>query len=190
MISNNIIYKLKIEASINLESSFKFSACFIQNNKIISNIYKNNYNYHAEENVIVKYINNLKKNKRTNLIVIRLNGDNELCNARPCFHCLQLIKKNNIKKVYYSDINDSIIQENVNNMISVHITRLYSSCIHIEKLLKNILPTRVNTYNLNNFIKYNLNKNSILYEYIISNNINYILIKDSKSNIIKKIEIY
>ena len=59
MINDNIILKLKVNAnSYYSTSSFKFSTCFIKNNKIVSSVYNNTDKLHAEENAINNYILN------------------------------------------------------------------------------------------------------------------------------------
>ena len=124
------------------------------------------------------------------MIVIRLNSENNLCISRPCFKCLQTLKTYNIKKVYYSDDNSNIIKENVTNMISIHITKLYSTHIYIEKTITKFLPGIINIYNLNTFIKYNLSKLRFSYELVKLNNKHFFVLLDENKKIIKRLEIY
>lgn len=65
-----------------------------------------------------------KKKKKVDLVVLRVNKNNELRNARPCKHCLDTMKELNcIDKIYYSTgNNDEFFMEKVNRMISNHIS--------------------------------------------------------------------
>lgn len=65
-------------------------------------IYKNNY-------------------KNFILVVIRLDKNNNLCDSKPCVNCLNLIRKSNIKKIYYSDNYGNIIKEKVKNITTNHL---------------------------------------------------------------------
>ena len=58
------------------------------------------------------------KDKKFNMIVIRINNKGELKNARPCHNCLIMMKNIKINKVYYS-VDNNIICEKVKNMISI-----------------------------------------------------------------------
>ena len=87
----------------------KHGAGIFSNGKLIAkghNAYKNDkYSIHAE----VSAINNLKKNcrqkfntKSITMVVIRVNGQDDLRLSKPCENCSNIIKRNNIKLVYYS----------------------------------------------------------------------------------------
>ena len=66
---------------------------------------------------------NKKSLSKLNLIVIRINKNQELKNSRPCANCLQFMKDVNINKVFYSSGNGTeIICERVKNMISHHVS--------------------------------------------------------------------
>ena len=230
-IDNSIINQLCKKASTSIINQ-QMAACIIKNNKIISKICCNKYHnilkgsnistLHAEVNTIMQYcgksfyfdenqnpifIENKQNNKKFNLIVIRINKNNELCNARPCYNCLNMMKAANIHKVYYSVSATELICENVKDMISIYISKFYkqneinekckaneNSKIHdnkiltlyYENLIKKIFPTIVKQHNLDIFIKYNL---ALVLPYysvklIKKNNINYIIVLNSTNDII------
>lgn len=172
-ISNNTIEKLFYKAKDSIMEK-QVSSCLIQNGKIISNIFCNTYNYrdsynsHAETNVILNYYRrHQKNNKKISIITIRLNKHNELCNARPCFHCLDLIKKVGIRKSYYSTDNGMIASENVKYMLSTHLSAGYVSNLNmnreyiLEKNLYKHFPIIIKKNNLNLFFLHTkiINKN-------------------------------
>lgn len=166
----------------------KLAAVIIKNGKMIAppsyNTQRNKNildgSLHAETNAIVKYFgNNVKitnsiyslkdKNKieRISIFVIRINKNNEICNARPCYNCLNVMKNFGIRKVYYS-VPNKIICENVRSMISIQSSSL---TIHTEKmngnkllnnknlyyeaLIKQYFPQIIHQHNLINFLIYN-----------------------------------
>jgi len=102
------------------------------------------------------------------IVVIRINAKGELRNARPCHNCLAMMKSVGIRKVHYS-INDDIICEKVNKMISIQassvrmmLDRAYKNAPKNNKdyfleLLDKLFPECVTEFNVNLFIKYNLN---------------------------------
>lgn len=108
--------------------------------------------------------------KKIDLFVIRINKTGEMCNARPCYNCLNMMKAVGIRKVYYSVSDTQIISENVKNMVSIQIS---SVSLHLEKakckikfknnieyyqyLLLKLFPKEIRLNNLEKFIKYNLN---------------------------------
>lgn len=123
-----------------------------------------------------------KKKDKLNMIVIRLNCNDQLVNARPCFYCLNLMKAVGIKRVYYSvDIN-KIVCENVRDMISIQVSSITkrvqrdyykASCddkIFFENLLKKRFPLFIKKINFDMFIKYNYSLVLPKYSYMILNN--------------------
>lgn len=63
-------------------------------------------------------------------------------------------------------------------MISIHITKFQSHSIILENVIKNILPDKINIYNLNYFIKYNVLRLKLDYDILLYNGKKYfILIK-------------
>jgi hypothetical protein len=109
--------------------------------------------------------NFLDSKKKIDLVVIRINKSGDLCNARPCYKCLNFMKLVNINKVYYSISSDKIISENVKNMISIQSSNLTRTLdlfnndnisLYYEKLLIEYFPSSIQKYNLYIFIEYNL----------------------------------
>jgi hypothetical protein len=107
-----------------------------------------------------------RNTQKYNLLVIRISGENNLVNARPCYNCLDMLNACNIKKIYYST-EDGIKCENVSNMVSINasaITRLiekthYNAPENDIEYYTNILlkkfPKRIKLNNLEYFLKYN-----------------------------------
>jgi tRNA(Arg) A34 adenosine deaminase TadA len=56
------------------------------------------------------------------ILVIRKTRNGMMKSARPCFHCLSLMKAVGIKKCHYSTDDNTIIVERINNMISIHVS--------------------------------------------------------------------
>ena len=98
------------------------------------------------------------------IIVIQKNKKGNLCSARPCHNCLNMMKAININKVYYSVEPNIIICEKVKNMISINVSYINrriesSACTTTEYyniLLQKYFPTEIKEHNLDNFINYNL----------------------------------
>ena len=49
-----------------------------------------------------------KRVSKLNLMVIRINNANELCNSHPCVMCMDYIKRCGVKKLYYSNAEGEI----------------------------------------------------------------------------------
>ena len=65
------------------------------------------------------------------MCVVRINKPNDkdtnetkLVNARPCTHCLDMMKAVGIRRVYYSDDSGDMICENVKDMISIQTSKV------------------------------------------------------------------
>jgi len=105
-----------------------------------------------------------KPKKSIDIVVMRVNKIGEVANARPCYNCLMMMKAVGIRKVYYSISNNQLICENVNNMISIHISATTRTRTlqtndkneYYEKLLIKYFPNEIKRVNLEHFIKYNL----------------------------------
>lgn len=72
-----------------------------------------------------------RKSKKYDIFVVRINKPDKkdsactkLVNARPCAHCLDMMKSVGIRRVYYSDDSGEIIYENVKDMISIHTSKV------------------------------------------------------------------
>jgi hypothetical protein len=135
----------------------------------------------------------IAKTKKLDLIVIRVDKTGKICNSRPCFNCLDMMKAVNIRRVHYTTDDGVIITEQVKDMISIqassvtrHIHELNSKDKnnYFEILLKTLFPSYIKKYNFDNFIKHNLNNVLPSYYYEISklkgNEIVMILSPDSR----------
>jgi deoxycytidylate deaminase len=157
---------------------------------------------HAEENAILNYYGNqffynknnkkvfipLNKKNNINLFVARFDKNGNMCNARPCYNCLLLMKITGIKKVYYTT-EDGIICENIKDMISILITHIANkNYINYNNLLKKQFTQIINKNNFNLFYKYNLSKILPHYKYKINsiNNKEYIYIYDNNNILVIK----
>jgi hypothetical protein len=92
-----------------------------------------NTSRHAEYEA-VKHLRPLEKGKNLkdiSILVIRISKLQELCNSKPCFHCVKCLNKDplnkgyKIKNVFYSDENRVIKKENINILLctTTYITR-------------------------------------------------------------------
>lgn len=204
---HTIIQTLKDKA-INSCLTQRLAACLKKGNRMIShpycNIQRNKYkghycgSLHAETNAIINYYGNKlsfnkksgwyfdessernSKSKKLDLFVIRVNMSNKLCNSRPCFNCLNLMKVVGINKVYYSVDNGEIVSEHVKNMVSIQASSTTIQMYRIKckimitiddyfnNLLLTLLPQYIKKENFDCFVKYNLVNIFPTYKYIIS----------------------
>ncbi len=137
------------------------------------------------------------KSSKFNLMVVRVNKLGDMCNARPCYNCLDMMKAVAIKKVYYSISSNEIICEKVKDMISIQASLVdkqvdalkltynnnFKSPIcdtnkYYEKLLIKNFPKTIKQNNLDNFIIHNLVNVLPTYKVIIYNSLK----KDKISN--------
>lgn len=208
----NIINKLCSEAKKSLINQ-QLAAVILKGTKTVSkplcNTYRNTCrgykcgSLHAEANAIINYYNKtlsydknkgwllsneLCKKTKLNILVIRINKMGETCNARPCYNCLNLMKKVGIRKVYYSVSSTQIICEKVKDMVSIesssvtqYLDILYSNMPnktitkYFENLLIKYFPSKIKKKNLEIFIQYNFS--NVLPDHkiiIINNNIQFI----------------
>ena len=149
--------------------------------------------FHAEYNVIQKTKVKIKE-KKMDMVVIRINKNNDLCNARPCMNCLSEMKKNGFKHVYYSIDNQTIIREKITDMVSIqisHALRLKMNItydtldIYYENTIKKFFPKQIRKENMYKFIKYSLTNILPLSKVVISNK--YMTINNNNKHIISSI---
>lgn len=200
--NSNIIDKLINEAR-NSIIDHQLAAAIIKHNKLLSKPFCNIPSYksynkvcsstHAEINAITNYYKQRTKNRsKIDLIVIRINKTNQLCNARPCYNCLELMKKIGVRRVYYSINSNEIICENIKDMISIQVTsynkfltklnNIFNIYEYYESILINTFPPKIKIINLMNFINYNFNHILPNYKIIIDNS--KVIIINSKNIII------
>ena len=133
-------------------------------------------------------------NRKTNIniIVARVNKIGDIANARPCYNCLQMMKAVGIKKVYYTISNVELVCENVNNMVSIHVsatTRVLTmdkninTSQYFKKILVNFFPNVIRKQNLDLFLKYNFI--NVLPKYKIHINKSIIYIMDENNICVK-----
>ena len=121
-------------------------------------------------------------------MVVRVNKLGDICNARPCYNCLDMMKAVGIRKVYYSISPNEIICEKVKDMISIQASMVdknvdnikssynnnfksseYDNNKYYEKLLIKNFPKTIRQSNLDNFIIHNLVNVLPTYKVIIYN---------------------
>jgi hypothetical protein len=104
------------------------------------------------------------KKPNINIVVMRINKIGEVANARPCYNCLTMMKAVGIKKVYYSISDNELICENVNNMISIHISATTRTLTinnniktrneYYEQMLIKYFPNEIKKTNLKHYNKF------------------------------------
>ena len=104
-----------------------------------------------------------------------------MCNSRPCYNCLAMMKTVGIRKVHYTDNNGNIVSETVKDMVSIQsssvtrfinqlnsVTRI-TNVQYFENLLKELLPTSIRKTNFDFFVKHNMCNVLPKHTYIIEN---------------------
>jgi deoxycytidylate deaminase len=79
----------------------------------------NEFTVHAE---IDAFMTAQKDVKGCDIIVIRLSRENKLTYSRPCNCCIDKLKSGGINKVYYSEKDENISCEELQNMEKLHIS--------------------------------------------------------------------
>ena len=86
-------------------------------------------------NKLIKY-KNLPKS--IDLLVIKININNELINSKPCYHCIKFIirkhREINIKNIYFSNENGEIEELNISK---ININEMYVSSGMRKKYITN-----------------------------------------------------
>jgi len=222
MNNSNILNSLRTEANKSLIDQ-QLAAAIIKGKRLISkpccnttrSICRGNCigSLHAEANAIINYfgktlsfdkkkgwiLDNRIKSK-LDLVVVRVNKNGETCNSRPCHNCLNMMKSVGIKRVYYSVGPDTVVCENVKDMISIqsssvdkHLDQMNNTDYkdhntYYENLLIKYFPTSIRKYNLDNFIQYNLSHLLPKHRVVIQTNnlTTYVWITDSQDKEIIK----
>ena len=68
------------------------------------------------------------KNKKFNILVIRVNKNGDLCNSKPCMNCIKHMKKLGINKIYYSTDDNDIMCEKIKYIKSEHESLGFAKC--------------------------------------------------------------
>lgn len=132
------------------------------------------------------------KKEKLDIVVVRVNRSGEICNARPCFNCLNMMKSVGIRRVYYSVGPDEIIYENVKDMVSIQassVTLLIEKINgnffddepekYYESLLAKLFPPVIRKDNLEKFITHNLSNVLPMYEVKIDDKLHSVWILDT-----------
>lgn len=202
-INFSLINNVRNEAN-NSVMSYKMAAAVIRGSKLLTrpvcNTKSNSYrgfcggSLHAEARAILNYFDNslsydrkrgwcLNKHLRNlniDILVMRINklGDT---NARPCYHCLDMMKALNIKRVYYSTGPNEIVCENVKDMVSIQTSGIslqyekhrnpssHNNKTFYEDLLIKTFPSVIKQTNLDKFIIYNMRDFLPCYQILIIN---------------------
>jgi len=120
-----------LETAVNLAKSIypgmyrcRLAALLIDGRKVIAAACNSEFK-HAEINCINNF-DIRKKHKKYTLLIIRILSNNQLTNAKPCNHCLNILKKRKqhlrIKKIIYSTWNGELIEESMDTINNDHIT--------------------------------------------------------------------
>ena len=140
-----------------------------------------------------KYLN------RYNLLVVRINSEGQMVNARPCYNCLDMLKSCGIKNIYYSTEN-GIMCEKVNSMVSINsssVTRYLERVqfnapntdnLYYINLLKKKIPRYIKKNNLDMFITYNFKNELPYFKWELKEN--KIIFYDNDSNFITSSFVY
>lgn len=128
-IKNQRLIQIAAESALSVNGNMKHCALLVAGRRIIKKT-SNNIHSHAETN-IVRYLNKIKrsgKTKKFDLYVCRVNENGQLRNSKPCFHCIEEIKRTDmISNIVYSDFDFSentpyCISERIENLINQHIS--------------------------------------------------------------------
>lgn len=133
-IKNQRLIQIASENARLTEGDMKHCAMLVRGGKIIKKS-RNNLANHAES-AIVRYLIRIRSKKsesgvkarKFDLYVCRVNGKGVLRNSKPCYHCLEEIKKTNmINRIVYSDFdfNEMIpysVSEKIDTIINTHIS--------------------------------------------------------------------
>ncbi len=106
----------------------KHSACCIVRNELYKESKAHNKYYDIKTNVkisvhaeIMALNKVIKYNKKGfDIIVIRLTKANKLTYSRPCAQCIETLKNNGFRKVYYSNFEGNIESEYLSDMVQYH----------------------------------------------------------------------
>jgi deoxycytidylate deaminase len=110
------------------------------------------------------FLNSAMKEKKVDLIVMRITADSKVANSRPCYNCLKMMNDLKIQKIYYTTELQNLICENVNEMFSIQISsvsRFLEDPFSLEckeqyynSMMKLYFPKNIKEYNLNCFIEH------------------------------------
>ncbi len=72
--------------------------------------------------VLSRDINNVgyPKEKKNDLLIIRINSKGDFVNSRPCNECIEMMRQYKIGRIYYSDDKGKIVKEKLSEMELLH----------------------------------------------------------------------
>jgi deoxycytidylate deaminase len=180
---SNVVHRLNQEAKKGTMHQ-QLTAGILKNSKLVTkpccNIARNTCrgvfigSLHAEAHAMINYFGKhltydgkewrCSKPTKLDLVVIRINKSGNICNARPCYNCVNMMKSVGIRKVYYSINEDELVCEKVKDMISIQassltqevIDKVLNTQVYYDKLLRLYFPSIVKKHNLDLFITYNI----------------------------------
>lgn len=114
MFRNNYIINELIQLSEKSNCNYKHASAIIKNEKVLSfgyNYHYNNISIHAEIDACKNFmkISKIKNLQGLDIIVIRSGNDKNIKLSKPCLFCFKFLQEKNIRKIYYSDENGTII---------------------------------------------------------------------------------
>ena len=77
----------------------------------------------------------IRRCKKYNILVVRVNSSGKLCNSRPCNNCIQTMREIGIiDTVFYSDKDGNIVSEKLDQMDMIHETYGFANyCKNVNK---------------------------------------------------------
>jgi arginyl-tRNA--protein-N-Asp/Glu arginylyltransferase len=64
-------------------------------------------------------------------MVIHMTRQGEIKDSKPCQHCLDMLRKNGIRKIIYSNEHGNLVSQRVRDVVSKGLSRVYSYKEHI-----------------------------------------------------------
>ena len=120
-----VLFRLK-KMALKSNINFKHSATLINKNFLCAGFnkpiiikHKINKSIHAEVDALCNYPFK-KQIKGMDMIVIRVNKNNELRNSRPCNDCIFSLNKRGVRKIIYSNEYGNLVYEFVKDMPKLH----------------------------------------------------------------------
>lgn len=122
----NINIEILIDEAKKSPVNNKHSACCIVKNELYRESKAHNKYYDTKTNIKISVhaeimsLNKIKVKKGIDIIVIRLTKSNKLTYSRPCSQCIETLKNNGFRKVYYSNFEGNIESEYLSDMTKIH----------------------------------------------------------------------
>jgi cytidine deaminase len=114
------VHKAAYDHATNNTQCYHFGCGVFLNGKLQS-VRTNNPKCHAEA-AALKDIESTHTNAAIDIFVIRVRKNGTPALAKPCWHCLQTLKKHRVRHVYYTDKDGLIRVEHAAQMETDHIS--------------------------------------------------------------------